>query len=80
MSARGRASRLYSKIPFDGDTGSATLIMSNEACAENDRVLRSRNYWVDTDGSLMSSYDYDTIKYVTTNLTGRFKHGRNASI
>lgn len=65
---------------FDGDTGSATMIMSNEACAENDRVLRSRNYWVDTDGSLMSSYDYDTIKYVTTNLTGRFKHGRNASI
>lgn len=65
---------------FDGDTGSATMIMSTEACEENDRILRSRTYWVDTDGSLMSSYDYDTIKYVTTNLTGRFKHGRNVSV
>ncbi|QTH80292.1 putative virion-associated RNA polymerase subunit beta/beta' [Pseudomonas phage pPa_SNUABM_DT01] len=65
---------------FDGDTGSATLIMSKEAMQENDRTLRSRQYWVDTDGSLISSYDYDTLKYVVTNLTGRFKHGRNVSL
>lgn len=76
MSARGRALRLYPKIPFDGDTGSATLVMSNEALDENDKLLSSRQYWVDTDGSLLSSYNYDTIKYVIANMTGRFKHGR----
>jgi len=65
---------------FDGDTGSATLVMSKEALAENDRILRSRQYWVDTDGSLLASYDYDTVKYVIHNLTGRFKHGRNVSV
>jgi hypothetical protein len=65
---------------FDGDTGSATLVMSKEALAENDRILRSRQYWVDTDGSLLASYDYDTIKYVIHNLTGRFKHGRDVSV
>ncbi|MNZ40313.1 hypothetical protein D3C78_578270 [compost metagenome] len=65
---------------FDGDTGSATMIMSKEAMSENDRILRSRQYWVDTDGSLISSYEYDTLKYVVTNLTGRFKHGRNVPV
>lgn len=65
---------------FDGDTGSATLVMAKESLQENDRILRSRQYWVDTDGSLLSSYDYDTIKYVTINMTGRFKHGRNVSV
>ena len=65
---------------FDGDTGSATLIMSNEALAENDRILRSRNHWVNAGGGLTSSYSYDTINYVITNLTGRFKHGRNVSV
>lgn len=65
---------------FDGDTGSATMVMSDEALAENDRILRSRNQWIDTGGNLTASYDYDTIKYVVTNLTGRFKHGRNVSV
>lgn len=50
--------------------------MSNEALDENDKLLSSRQYWVDTDGSLLSSYNYDTIKYVIANMTGRFKHGR----
>lgn len=62
---------------FDGDTGSATLVMSKEALAENDRVLRSRQHWIDAGGNLTSSYDYDTLKYVVTNMTGRFKHNRN---
>lgn len=62
---------------FDGDTGSATLVMSKEALAENDRVLRSRQHWIDAGGNLTSSYDYDTLKYVVTNLTGRFKHNQS---
>lgn len=64
---------------FDGDTGSATLVMSNEALDENDKLLSSRQYWVDTDGSLLASYNYDTIKYVIANMTGRFKHGRSTA-
>jgi len=62
---------------FDGDTGSATLVMSKEALTENDRVLRSRQHWIDAGGNLTSSYDYDTLKYVVTNLTGRFKHNQS---
>lgn len=62
---------------FDGDTGSATFVMSNEARHENDRILRSRQYWIDAGGNLTSSYDYDTLKYVVTNLTGRFNHNRS---
>jgi hypothetical protein len=62
---------------FDGDTGSATLVMSNEALAENDRVLNSRQHWIDAGGNLTSSYDYDTLKYVVANMTGRFKHNQN---
>lgn len=62
---------------FDGDTGSATLVMTNEALAENDRILRSRQHWIDAGGNLTSSYDYDTLKYVAINMTGRFNHNRN---
>lgn len=57
---------------FDGDTGSATFVMSDEAMAENERRLSSRQTWVRTDGSLTSSFSYDTIEYVLNNLTGRY--------
>lgn len=65
---------------FDGDTGSATFIMSNEALAENERQLSSAQTWLTSDGRLMASFDYDTIAYVLTNLTGRFNHGSNAPV
>jgi hypothetical protein len=65
---------------FDGDTGSATFVMSNQALEENERQLSSRNTWLNSDGSLMASFDYDTIGYVLTNLTGRFNHGSNAPV
>jgi len=65
---------------FDGDTGSATLVMSNEAMRENDKILSSRQHWINTGGNLTASYGYDTIDYVITNLTGRFNHGRNVSV
>lgn len=65
---------------FDGDTGSATFVMSDEALAENERRLGSRQTWLRTDGSLAASFDYDTIGYVLHNLTGRFKHGSNAPV
>jgi hypothetical protein len=65
---------------FDGDTGSATFVMSNEALAENERQLSSAQTWLTSDGKLMASFDYDTIAYVLTNLTGRFNHGSNAPV
>ena len=65
---------------FDGDTGSATFVMSNEALAENEKRLSSKQTWIRTDGSLAASFDYDTIAYVLHNLTGRFNHGNNAPV
>lgn len=65
---------------FDGDTGSATFVMSNEALAENERRLSSKQTWVRTDGSLAASFDYDTISYVLTNLTGRFNNATYAPV
>lgn len=65
---------------FDGDTGSATFVMSNEALVENERRLGSRVNWTRIDGSLTSSFDYDTIKYVLTNLTGRLAYGSPSSV
>jgi hypothetical protein len=64
---------------FDGDMGGGTVIMSKEALAENDRKLRSRSSWVDVAGNLRASYDYDTLNYVVTNMTGRFRHGMSNS-
>lgn len=65
---------------FDGDTGSATFVMSNDALAENEKHLSSARTWLRTDGGLSASFDYDTIAYVLTNLTGRFNHGSNAPV
>lgn len=65
---------------FDGDTGSATFVMSNEALAENEKRLSSKQTWVRTDGSLAASFDYDTISYVLTNLTGRFNNATYAPV
>lgn len=45
--------------------------MTDEALAENDRYLKTRQAWVSPDGDLRASGNYDTIKLVVRNLTRR---------
>lgn len=56
---------------FDGDTGSSTTIMTDEALEENRKYLASRKAWVSPDGRLRASASYDTIELVVLNMTGR---------
>ena len=57
---------------FDGDTGSATILMTREALEENEAYLGTRQAWVSTDGKLRASAAYDTLELVVRNLTGRY--------
>ncbi len=64
---------------FDGDTGSGTSLMTDEALRENKRFLSTRQAWVYANGKLRASCSYDTLEYVVNNLTGRYGYGNNAS-
>ncbi len=64
---------------FDGDTGSGTSLMTEEALRENKRFLSTRQAWVYANGKLRASCSYDTLEYVVNNLTGRYGYGNNAS-
>ena len=61
---------------FDGDTGSATSAMSDEAVAETEHYLGTREAWVTPSGRARASVSYDTTDLVIRNLTGRFDHVR----
>jgi hypothetical protein len=61
---------------FDGDTGSATSAMSDEALAETEHYLGTREAWVMPSGRPRASVSYDTTDLVIRNLTGRFDHVR----
>lgn len=65
---------------FDGDTGSATYVMTKEATAEAKRFLQTRQAWVAADGSLRASVGYDTVQLLLHNLTGRLGYGNNAQV
>lgn len=63
---------------FDGDTGSLTSIVSNDAIEEVKRYLDTREAWVKADGTMRASINYDTLEAVFYNLSGRFNHVSNA--
>jgi hypothetical protein len=65
---------------FDGDMGSGTSLMTDEAVAENKRFLATRSAWVSANGSLRASANYDTIELTVLNLTGRLDYAKHASI
>ena len=37
---------------FDGDTSSGNAVMSEEALEENRKILNSKHYWFNADGSM----------------------------
>jgi hypothetical protein len=75
------SSRLVGLVAdFDGDTGSSTALMTDEATAENKRFLATRSAWVAADGSLRASANYNTIELTVLNITGRFGYANNATL
>lgn len=54
---------------FDGDTGSGTALMTDEALEENRRYLGTKRAWVSADGKMRASAKYDTVELVVHNLT-----------
>lgn len=55
---------------FDGDTGSYTIVYSENAIAEVDRHFKKKKTYVGTDGRLIDSLSDDVIDFVLANLTG----------
>jgi hypothetical protein len=55
---------------FDGDTGSANVLYSDEAVAECETFFRSRSAYVGTNGKLISSTGVSTVNLVLHNMTG----------
>lgn len=56
---------------FDGDTGSGTMGYSEDTKNEIRDLLRSRRYYVGTNGQMNFSIATDTVKYLLHNLTGK---------
>lgn len=54
---------------FDGDTCSCTFVYTKEAMEEVQRVLSSRNYYVNTSGNISFSSATDTVNYLTQCMT-----------
>jgi hypothetical protein len=65
---------------FDGDTGSGTALMTDEALVENKRFLGTRAAWVSANGKLRASANYDTIEITVLNMTGRLEYANNATL
>jgi len=55
---------------FDGDMCSLNAVYSEEAVAEVERLINSRNYYVDTDGKISFSVITDTVRHLIKNMTG----------
>lgn len=55
---------------FDGDTASANLLYSDEAVAEIDRYLSTKEAYLDPRGGLKASSNVNTIALVLRNMTG----------
>lgn len=55
---------------FDGDTGSADTIYTDESLDENRRLMRTAGFWVNSDNSLTLDINTDLIIRTLHNLLG----------
>ena len=60
---------------FDGDTVSCNFLYSEDAIQEIERVLHSRQAYVDASGKLKTSVKLDTVSLVLRNMTGSYLRG-----
>lgn len=63
--------RLHLDNKFDGDQESAWCVMTDEAIAEINRILDSRDYYLTLDGAMAFSQDTDNINLALKYLTKR---------
>ena len=55
---------------FDGDTGSADTVYTDESLAENRRLLNTASFWIAGDNTLTIDIETDTIMRTLHNLLG----------
>lgn len=56
---------------FDGDTGSGTVVYSEDSIKEVDEFFGLRRAYIGSDGRFINGVDYDTVNYVLANITGQ---------
>lgn len=57
---------------YDGDTCSALIVYSDDAMAEINKALHSREAYTDPSGGMRTSTKTDTIALVMRNMTGDY--------
>ena len=61
---------VFAERPFDGDTGSADTVYTDESLAENRRLMSTASYWINGDNTLTIDIETDTIMRTLHNLLG----------
>lgn len=59
---------------FDGDTASATSVISDDAVKELDDYMSTREAWVTPTKTMRATISYDTSQMIFLNLTSSFDH------
>jgi hypothetical protein len=55
---------------FDGDTGSATAVLTQEGQAEVQKLLTDKSFYIGSDGKFVADISNATVEYIMANLTG----------
>ena len=55
---------------YDGDTCSGNIVYSDDAIAEVNKMMGKKEMWLDGGGGFKASTNYDTVRFVLTNMTG----------
>ena len=61
---------VFAERSFDGDTGSADTVYTDESLAENRRLMSTASYWINGDNTLTIDIETDTIMRTLHKLLG----------
>lgn len=56
---------------YDGDTASGNIAYTDDSIEEVNRLMGSKEMWLDPNGGFKASTSYDTINFVLRNMTGQ---------
>lgn len=60
----------FAEHTFDGDTGSADTVYTDESLEENKKMLGTVSFWVSGDNRLTIDIETDTVMRTLHNLLG----------